>query len=85
MLEKVDFLKLKEPSRGLNRIEKVGLEVGLLGEKEKLAEIIRGDSFGEPYWPMPDLRVRVRGGGGVVVEGLAGVEAGVVVVLLVVE
>lgn len=52
--------------------------MGLLGEKEKLAEITRGDSFGEPYWPMPDLSVRVKGGGGVAVEVVVVVEAVVV-------
>lgn len=55
--------------------EKVGFELGLLGEKEKLAEITREDSLGEPKSPIPDLSVRVRGSG----------EAAVVVVALVVE
>lgn len=64
----------------MNRIEKVGLEVGLLGEKEKLAEITRGESFGEPYWPMPDLSVRVKGGGAVALEVVV-VVAAVVLVL----
>lgn len=63
----MDFLKEKDPSWGLKSKEKVGLEEGLFVEKEKLAEIIKGESLGEPYRPIPDLSVRVKGGAGVVV------------------
>lgn len=33
-----------------------------------MAEITRGESLGEPNWPMPDLSVKVRGGGEVLPE-----------------
>lgn len=57
------FRREKEPICGLNVIEKVGLGwLGLEGLNEKLAFITRGELLGEPKRPVPDLRVRERGG-----------------------
>lgn len=70
------FRREKEPNCGLNIIEKVGFGwLGLEGLNEKLAFITRGDLLGEPKRPVPDLRVRVRGG---VVEAAAAEEVVVV-------
>lgn len=63
-LEQVDFLKENEPNWGFRSREKVGLELELFGENEKLAAMTRGESLGDPNTPMPDLNDRVKGAGG---------------------
>ncbi|KAL7106238.1 hypothetical protein ACP275_07G099700 [Erythranthe tilingii] len=49
---------------GLKKKEKVGLWLlGLEGLKEKCTGTTRGELLGEPKGHVPDLRVRLRGGG----------------------
>lgn len=48
-----------------------------------MAEITRGESLGEPNWPMPDLSVKVRGGGEVLPEEEEEEEAVVVLMAVV--
>lgn len=59
--EEVIFFIEKSPNRGLIRREKVGLGLGLSGLRAKLAEIVRGESIGDPKRPTPEEREMVKG------------------------
>lgn len=55
------FLMEKSPNRGLMRRKKDGLGLGFRGFKENWAEIVRGESIGDPKTPTPEERERVNG------------------------
>lgn len=57
----MDFLSEKLPNWGLMWREKVGF----VWEREKRAVKTRGEFFGEPKRPRPDLREREKGEGAV--------------------
>lgn len=59
--EDVIFLIEKSPNRGFIRREKVGLGLGFRGLRAKLADIVRGESIGDPNRPTPDERETVKG------------------------
>lgn len=58
--EKTDLWREKWPNWGLKWREKVGTGA-YEGDKENLAENTRGERWGEPEIPKPDLREREKG------------------------